>query len=344
MIILTQTDHLALPFILASQAQKHVTHNEALLALDAIVQLHVMSRNLTDGPANPAIGARYIVPETPTGQFIGQTGKLAALQDGIYQFYTPKTGWLAYISDENIHVFFDGTDWQLLGNVGGEVLFSHLGINATPDDINRLSLASDASLFNHAGNGHQLKINKSLHTDTASLLFQTGFSGRAEFGLSGDDQFRIKTSHDGSNFNIALTADAATGFVAIGDISPSANLTVANQLEIADPATASAVFISATPTKSSLSSTTADADLDISQSGDGTINFKINGTEVLSLNDGQIFAKAPVQLPQFSKSSLPNAANFGEAIFIPDAIGGSCIAFSDGSNWRRSEDRSVVSA
>lgn len=36
-----QTARLRLPYILPSQAQKHVTHNEALQRLDAIVQLVV---------------------------------------------------------------------------------------------------------------------------------------------------------------------------------------------------------------------------------------------------------------------------------------------------------------
>ena len=39
--------HLLLPYILASQAQKHVTHNEALRLLDAMVQLSVLDRDLT---------------------------------------------------------------------------------------------------------------------------------------------------------------------------------------------------------------------------------------------------------------------------------------------------------
>lgn len=35
------TQRLQLPYIAASQAQKHVTHNEALVLLDALVQLAV---------------------------------------------------------------------------------------------------------------------------------------------------------------------------------------------------------------------------------------------------------------------------------------------------------------
>ena len=37
---------LALPFIQPSQAQKHVTHNEALQLLDAVVQLRIRAFGL----------------------------------------------------------------------------------------------------------------------------------------------------------------------------------------------------------------------------------------------------------------------------------------------------------
>ena len=55
------TTKLLLPYILAAQAQKHVTHNEALRMLDGLVQLSVLDRNLTAPPASPADGDRYIV-------------------------------------------------------------------------------------------------------------------------------------------------------------------------------------------------------------------------------------------------------------------------------------------
>lgn len=60
-----------------------------------------------------------------------------------------------------------------------------LGVNATADTTNRLSVPSPATLLNHEGAGHQLKINKAGITHTASLLYQTGFSRRAEMGLAG---------------------------------------------------------------------------------------------------------------------------------------------------------------
>ena len=42
-----QTPNLKLPYIMPSQAQKHVTHNEALRFLDAVVHLSVKSRTQT---------------------------------------------------------------------------------------------------------------------------------------------------------------------------------------------------------------------------------------------------------------------------------------------------------
>ena len=63
---------LSLPYIQPAQAQKHVTHNEALRILDALVQLAVESRALTEPPAIAVDGARYIVAAGATGDWAGQ--------------------------------------------------------------------------------------------------------------------------------------------------------------------------------------------------------------------------------------------------------------------------------
>ena len=61
------TTNLLLPWILAAQAQKHVTHNEALRLLDNLVQLSVLDLDLTAPPGSPADGDRYIVASGATG-------------------------------------------------------------------------------------------------------------------------------------------------------------------------------------------------------------------------------------------------------------------------------------
>jgi Protein of unknown function (DUF2793) len=208
---MNDTPNLNLPYILAAQAQKHVTHNEALRALDAIVQLAVLDRDLATPPGSPADGARYLVAASPTGAWTGQAGKIAAWQDGAWIFYTPKEGWLVWVADEDILLGYNGA--AFVGPVLQNVAL--LGVNTTADATNRLAVASAASLFNNAGGGHQVKVNKAAAGDTASFLFQTGFSGRAEIGTAGDNDFHVKVSADGVTWREALVIDDATGEVTV---------------------------------------------------------------------------------------------------------------------------------
>ena len=85
-----ETPNLRLPYIMAAQSQKHVTHNEAIRALDAVVQLSVLDRDLSTPPGSPADGARYIVAGSPTGAWSGHAGNIAAYQDGAWTFYPPR--------------------------------------------------------------------------------------------------------------------------------------------------------------------------------------------------------------------------------------------------------------
>ncbi len=204
---------LALPLILPAQAQKHVTHNDALRLLDLVVQLSVKDRTLAVPPAAPLQGDRYIVPAAATGAWAGQTGKIALYENAVWQFFTPLPGWQAYIEDEATVAVFGGVGWAAQADKPLSV--PQLGVSATPDATNRLSVNAPATLLNHAGAGHQLKLNKALASDTASLNFQTGFSGRAEMGTTGSDDFAIKVSPDGSSYFTALTVARATGQVTL---------------------------------------------------------------------------------------------------------------------------------
>jgi hypothetical protein len=210
------TPNLGLPFLMAAQAQKHVTHNEALRALDALVHLAAVDRDATAPPVSPEEGDRYIVAAGGAGAWEGHDLEIAAFQDGAWAYFTPRRGWRAWIDDEAVLVVWDGSAWSPIagGSGGGEdASFDTVGINATADTTNRLAIAAAASLFNHAGAGHQQKINKASAGDTASVLYQTGFSGRAEMGTTGDDDFHVKVSPDGSAWNDAIRIDKDTGEV-----------------------------------------------------------------------------------------------------------------------------------
>jgi len=203
------TPRLTLPFIMPSQAQKHITHNEAIQALDTLVQPTVESRSLTTPPATPLEGEAWIVPAGATGAWTGHATEIAAFQSGAWRFLDPAPGWQLYDRSDKTQLVFDAGVWTPIAALGAAL--PRLGVNTSADTTNRLAVASAATLLTHAGNGHQVKINKAAPADTASLLYQTNWSGRAEMGLAGDDHWRLKVSPDGSAWINALTVNATTG-------------------------------------------------------------------------------------------------------------------------------------
>jgi hypothetical protein len=205
------THFLGLPYLQAAQAQKHVTHNEALRLIDACVQVAVESRSApTAPPPAPLQGERYIVPAAATGAWAGEDGSLASFLDGAWQFVQPAAGWLVWVRDEARLLVHDGTAFLPAHGVRLDEL-ERLGVNATADMTNRLAVAGEGSLFTHDGAGHRIAVNKAASGDTASLLLQTGYSARAEVGLAGDDDFRVKTSANGAVWQDALVLSRDTG-------------------------------------------------------------------------------------------------------------------------------------
>lgn len=124
---MSNTPNLTLPEIAASQAQKHVTHNEALLRLDALVQLSVKDRDLNAPPGSPAEGDRYIIGPSPTGAWATHAGKLAYWDGSAWVIFTPKEGWRTWVDDENVMLFWNGSAWSTPAPASGIVASSPFG-------------------------------------------------------------------------------------------------------------------------------------------------------------------------------------------------------------------------
>ena len=204
--------NLKLPYLAPAQAQKHVTHNEALRQLDAIVQLSVITE-VNEPPVAPENGACYVVGSNPLNGFANKAHHIAAFQDGAWTFLVPNIGWRSYVQDAAEFRIFNGTVWQALTGGRASETMSKFGVNTMADETNRLAVKSPATLLDNEGGGHQLKINKSGASDFASLVFQSSYVGHAELGLTGDQDFHIKTSADGNFFRDALIIDHESGAV-----------------------------------------------------------------------------------------------------------------------------------
>jgi len=203
--------NLNLPLIAPAQAMKHITHNEALARLDALTQLSVESFGALQPPAGAQEGECHVTGTGAQGAWAGHDGQVAVFSNGGWLFVPPRAGWRAWDLQGAVLRVLTAGQWlpvdPSFNNVDG------LGINAAYDTVNRLTLASDASLFNHAGAGHQLKLNKAATADTAALLFQSDFTGHAEIGLAGENDLSFKVSDDGTNFATALRVRSTDGLV-----------------------------------------------------------------------------------------------------------------------------------
>ena len=108
---MTDTPNLAMPFIDGGQAQKHVTHNEALRILDTVAQLAVLDMTRTAPPGSPVEGQRHVVAASPTGAWSGRASQIATWQDGAWQFIAPKPGFVAWNGEAAALIVWSGAVW-----------------------------------------------------------------------------------------------------------------------------------------------------------------------------------------------------------------------------------------
>lgn len=116
---MSQSTRLGLPFLAAAQAQKHVTVNETLLRLDALVQLSAKSATTASQPASPSDGDLYLLPPGKTGAAWSAmaNGALAYCRDGVWEELTPNPGWRCYVADEAALYARNASAWK---SIAGE--------------------------------------------------------------------------------------------------------------------------------------------------------------------------------------------------------------------------------
>ena len=310
--------NLELPYVQAAQAQKHVTHNAALEQLDAIVQLCVQSFALDTPPLAPDEGQVWAVGPAPVNDWAGHAGALAAYSNGGWMFITPRQGWRA-AQGTDLRLF-DGSAWVPLAlpdiqNVPG------VGINTSYDSTNKLAVASEAVLFTNVGNGAQLKVNKNAAGDTASLLFQTGWSGRAEMGTMGDDNFAVKVSPDGSAWSTAFSVNATTGATTM------AKLLLATALSPAQGGTGVANNAAATLTRS------GNHALTLTTSAATALTLPTSGT-LATLAGAETLTNKTLTSPVIGGVSTLAAIAASKAVTAVDVFVYDTTKDSDGGAWR----------
>lgn len=94
-----RTARLALALLQPGQAQKEMTHNEALAILDLVVQARAVAAGLQNPPEAPELGACWIVGDAPGGAWTGCAGMLAGWTSGGWRFVTPIDGMQIWLNE-----------------------------------------------------------------------------------------------------------------------------------------------------------------------------------------------------------------------------------------------------
>jgi Protein of unknown function (DUF2793) len=119
---MAQSDRLKLPLLAAAQAQKEVTHNEALAIADIAVQAVVQSVAPATVPTTASPGQCWIVGSTPTGAWAGQGGAIAAWTSGGWRFLAPFEGMIAWSIADDVTVRRTATEWVVGGLTAKKVI------------------------------------------------------------------------------------------------------------------------------------------------------------------------------------------------------------------------------
>lgn len=135
------SDRFALPLLQAGQAQKELTHNEALALIDMLLHAQVESMSLASPPGGAVVGQCWVVATSATGAWAGHDGQLACLTSGGWRFVLPRKGLAVLCAADGSGYTHDGTAWQ--------------GDAVRPDGVyiggNRVLAARQAAIADPAG-------------------------------------------------------------------------------------------------------------------------------------------------------------------------------------------------
>ena len=198
---MTDTSRLSLPVIEAAQAQKHVTHNEALTLLDALTQLAVESRTLTAPPGTPVDGACYIPAASATGAWSGWDGQLAVYSGGWFRI-VPVAGLKAWVRAERLTVTFEDGVWR-----DGIALTAHGG---------RVTLRAKEEELTLTG-AYVETADAAFIPDRAIVL---GVASRTTLAITGATSYGVGIAGEATKFGNLL--GVALGSSNIGVIGPTA--------------------------------------------------------------------------------------------------------------------------
>lgn len=190
---MTTSPDLGIPFIDQQQAQPEVTHNEALLLLQALTN-GVVDRGINAPPGSPATGDAYIIGSAPTGAWAGRANCVTIWSGTAWDFIpgedssgTPITmgarqeGMRVWVRDENNLYIWSGIAWVSIASTpavatdyGQRAITGNSTVTAVTAAVDAtLSTNSDyiqiTGIFNATPDGENSGITQQTNTFTIAL-------------------------------------------------------------------------------------------------------------------------------------------------------------------------------
>jgi hypothetical protein len=235
-----KTQNLGLPLLVQGQLNKDITVNEAFLLIDCLINSGLESLNpVEDAPNNLADGKLILTSKTAKGVFANFPNHIAFYKNG-WQFLKPKEGLILWVKDVKSCFVFNGESFvQISTSTSANITQpssnndakiteleakikkleddikavqnpTKLGINATADANNKLTVRSSYSLFNAETSDARLVLNKVNPSSSASFIFQQNWTGIAEFGTINGNNFILKVASAGV-WREVFEVEASTG-------------------------------------------------------------------------------------------------------------------------------------
>ena len=114
---MSTTPKFGITDITDQQANAETTHNTSVRILEAMASRAVKDRDLTSPPGSPSDGDVYICAASSSGDWSGKDLHIAVYITDAWSFITPEEGNEMYLQDENLVVFYNGSQWIARGGL-----------------------------------------------------------------------------------------------------------------------------------------------------------------------------------------------------------------------------------
>lgn len=112
---MAKSERLELPLLAAAQAQKEITHNEALLLIDGLLHAAAETLTLATPPLQPVSGQSWIVAAGGAGAWQDRDGQLALWTVAGWRFVAPRDGMLVWLHDAQVYAVRRQGAWRADG-------------------------------------------------------------------------------------------------------------------------------------------------------------------------------------------------------------------------------------